>query len=90
MLVSQFPRYAGKIQFLGIDAEQEPSVVASFVRTYHIPWSVGIDSGPSMERFGAQSLPESVFIDKNGFVRAIYRGYMQPGNFWQNAALIAN
>jgi thiol-disulfide isomerase/thioredoxin len=89
MFVSEYPKYKNRVNFLSIDLEEQPSAVRAFVVRYKIPWTIGIDSGQTVMRYGVVSLPESVFIDRDGIVRAIYRGYMQPGNFWQDVALIA-
>lgn len=88
MFVSEYPKYRNRVNFLSVDAEEEQSAVSAFVVKYKIPWTIGIDSGQALMRYGVVSLPESVFVDRRGIVRAIYRGYMQPGNFWQDVARI--
>ncbi len=86
--VRQYPHYRGRVTFLGIDEQESPTAVTAFLRQMHIGYLVGIDPGAVGARYGVSSLPQSIFIDKRGIVRAIWRGFMPPNVFLNNLALI--
>lgn len=88
-IVKNYPAYKSRVVFLGVDQEESPDLVKPFLKQYSIQYLVGIDEGQVSEVFGVAAIPQSVFIDRHGVVRAIWRGYMPPKIFAQNMALIA-
>jgi thiol-disulfide isomerase/thioredoxin len=87
-IVKNYPAYRGKVVFLGLDQEESPDLVRPFLKQYAIRYKVGIDEGQVGSDYGVAAIPQSVFIDRHGIVRAIWRGYMPPNVFAQNLALI--
>jgi thiol-disulfide isomerase/thioredoxin len=88
-IVKNYPAFKTRVVFIGLDQEESPDLVKPFLKQYAIQYLVGIDQGQVSEVFGVAAIPQSVFIDKHGIVRAIWRGYMTPKIFAQNIALIA-
>ena len=87
-IVKNYPAYRGKVVFLGLDQEESPDLVRPFLKQYEIQYQVGIDEGQVGSDYGVAAIPQSVFIDRHGVVRAIWRGYMPPKILSQNLALI--
>ena len=89
-IVKSYPAYKNTVVFIGLDQQESPDLVAPFVKQFSIRYTVGIDEGPAAAAFGVAALPESVFIDRHGVVRAIWRGYLPAGVFARDMALIAH
>ena len=87
-IVKNYPAYKTRVVFVGLDQEESPDLVKPFLKQYSVQYLVGIDEGQVGEVFGVAAIPQSVFIDKHGIVRAIWRGYMPPKIFAQDMALI--
>jgi cytochrome c biogenesis protein CcmG, thiol:disulfide interchange protein DsbE len=87
-IVKNYPAYKARVVFIGLDQEESPDLVRPFLKQFSIQYLVGIDEGQVSADFGVAAIPQSVFIDKHGIVRAIWRGYMPPKVFVQNMALI--
>ena len=88
-IVKQYPAYKSRVTFLGIDELESPARAGDFAKQIGIPYLIGIDPGPTGSSYEIQSLPKSIFIDKNGIVRAVWRGYITPTIFRQNMDVIA-
>jgi thiol-disulfide isomerase/thioredoxin len=88
-IVKNYPSYKGRVVFLGLDQQESPDLVKPFLKQFSIRYLVGIDEGQIGEDFGVAAIPQSVFIDKRGIIRAIWRGYMPPNVFARNMALIS-
>ena len=57
------------IVFLGIDFEESSNDATSFLQQYGITYLVGLDaSGSIASKYGVTSLPQSVFIERDGTV----------------------
>jgi len=87
-IVKNYPSYKSKVTFLGLDQEESPELVKPFLRQYDIRYEIGIDEGQIGSDYGVAAIPQSIFVDRHGVVRAIWRGYMPPNVFAQNMALI--
>jgi cytochrome c biogenesis protein CcmG/thiol:disulfide interchange protein DsbE len=87
-IVKQYPAFKSRVTFLGIDELESPAQVTTFAKQIGIPYLIGLDPGPAGSSYEIESLPKSIFIDKNGIVRAIWRGYITPTIFRQNMEVI--
>jgi cytochrome c biogenesis protein CcmG, thiol:disulfide interchange protein DsbE len=87
-IVKHYPEYKKNVVFLGFDQEESPDLVKPFLKQFGISYTVGIDQGQVAASYGVAALPQSVFIDKNGIVRAIWRGYLPPATFLKDMQLI--
>jgi cytochrome c biogenesis protein CcmG/thiol:disulfide interchange protein DsbE len=88
-IIKQYPAYKSRVTFLGIDELESPAQVNAFTKQIAIPYLIALDPGPAGSSYEIESLPKSIFIDKNGIVRAIWRGYITPTIFRQNMDVIA-
>ncbi len=88
-IVKRYPNYKAHVIFVGLDQEESPDLVAPFIKQYSIPYTIGIDQGQVGISYGVAALPQSIFIDRHGTIRAIWRGYMPPSVFERDMALIA-
>ncbi len=77
-IVASYPQYKDKVVYIGVDAQEDAELVKPFLGRFKIPYLVVLDPGPLTEAYEIQSLPESVFIDKAGVIRVMYRGFMTP------------
>jgi cytochrome c biogenesis protein CcmG, thiol:disulfide interchange protein DsbE len=73
-LVAAAHLYRGRIDFVFIDEQEAPARVQTFIHQFSVPDPVAIDEGQFAATYGLGSIPLSVFIDRNGVVRSIYRG----------------
>lgn len=72
----------GKLVILGVDQEEPPAVVNSFVRQFHVTYPVVLDeSGTVTARYRVAALPVSFVIDAHGVIRAIKYGIMDRPYF---------
>ena len=87
-IVASYPKYSDKIVFLGLDEQEEAGQVTPFVKQFHIAFQVGLDPGTFAEKYEVGSIPESVFIDKYGVVRKIWRGFLPAGELHDGLSAI--
>ncbi len=88
-IVAAAVKYASRVDFLGVDAQEPAGTARRFAKQLHIGYRVGIDRGQMAVSYGAASLPESVFIDRGGVIRAIVHGTIGSAVLERNLALIA-
>jgi len=80
--------YAGRVSFLQVDEQESPSIVAPYLKSIGVKALVAIDQGPFEANYGAAAVPESVFIDRRGVVRAIVHGPIDAEMLKKDLALI--
>jgi cytochrome c biogenesis protein CcmG/thiol:disulfide interchange protein DsbE len=73
-VVRSYDRYKAKVVFLGVDEQEPAGKVEPFRRAMGIRYQVAVDQGQMEASYRAHSVPTSVFIDRRGIVRALYRG----------------
>ena len=57
--------------FLGIDFQEAKSDAANFLQSYGITYPAVLDAtGSVASKYGIESLPDTIFIDRNGTVRS--------------------
>ena len=62
---------------LAVDLQEDPRSVAAFMRQYKLTFPALLDLDGEVSRtYQAFSLPSSFFVDKQGVIRAVYRGPM--------------
>lgn len=70
---------------LAINVAESPQKVDEFVQAFGMTMPVVIDAGNVLlERYDSESLPTSVFIDKNGRITAIWRGFIPRDDLIKN------
>jgi cytochrome c biogenesis protein CcmG/thiol:disulfide interchange protein DsbE len=87
-IVKAYPQYKGKVVFLGIDEQEDAELVIPFLKRFGITYQVALDPGSFADTYEVSSLPASFFIDTNGIVQKVYRGFMTPAAFKDNIATI--
>ena len=73
-IVRESARYDGRVTFIFVDEQESPNRVKAFVKQHAMPDPIGIDQGQFAATYGAGSIPESIFIDRHGIVRMVYKG----------------
>lgn len=78
-IARQAQQYRDRIAFLLVDEKESASRVQSFALQLDVPAPVAVDGGQFAATFDVRALPESIFIDRQGVVRYIYRGIIPDG-----------
>jgi cytochrome c biogenesis protein CcmG/thiol:disulfide interchange protein DsbE len=73
-IVRSYGQFKDRVTFLGVDEQEPAEKIAPFARAMGIRYRVAIDQGQMEASYRAHSVPTSVFIDRRGVVRALYRG----------------
>jgi cytochrome c biogenesis protein CcmG, thiol:disulfide interchange protein DsbE len=68
--------HRGGLEVLGLDQQEPKSLVAAFVGPFGLSFPLFIDRGDAADAYRVHAIPTSVFIDRNGFVRALHTGAM--------------
>jgi peroxiredoxin len=87
-IVKQYPALKSHAVFLGIDELEAPPQVGPFAKQMGITYPIVIDPGAVGAAYQIDTLPKSVFIDRQGIVRAVWRGFIPPAIFKKNMDLI--
>jgi cytochrome c biogenesis protein CcmG/thiol:disulfide interchange protein DsbE len=74
-----YTRFHDRVTFLGVDEQEPAGKIEPFTRQMGIHYKIAIDQGQMEASYRAHSVPTSVFIDRHGIVRALYRGAI-PAN----------
>ena len=61
---------------LGADQQESVTQVRAFVRAHGVTYPVAIDQGPALQTYGGDAIPTSLFVDRNGVLRAVHIGEM--------------
>lgn len=86
LLSAWYRTHHGSVTLLGIDQQESASSVAAYVRKYHIPYTILLDSdGAVSARYNVSGLPTSLLVDSGGIVRAVHAGTLD-GAFLRRAA----
>jgi thiol-disulfide isomerase/thioredoxin len=73
---------------VGVNVEPDSAAATKWLSNVPVSFPVLFDTGNSVaERFGVEGMPSSVFVDREGRVRHVHRGY-RPGDEAQYADLI--
>jgi cytochrome c biogenesis protein CcmG/thiol:disulfide interchange protein DsbE len=73
-LVKAYAKYRGQIAFLGIDEQEGVSRAKRFAAELHVPFEIALDDGQFAATYDTSKIPETIFIDAHGIVRAIDHG----------------
>ena len=87
-IVKQYPALKTRAVFLGVDELEAPAQVGPFAKLMGITYPIVIDPGGVGSEYQIDTLPKSIFIDRQGIVRAIWRGFLSPAIFKKNMDLI--
>ncbi len=78
-----------RVAFLGVDEQEAEQMATTFAKQMHLPYPIAMDRGQFAASYGARSLPETIFVDAHGTVRAIVRGTISAEVLAKNLAAIS-
>jgi cytochrome c biogenesis protein CcmG, thiol:disulfide interchange protein DsbE len=79
LIESRYVRLAPRgLAVLGADQQESVEQVRAFVRAHGVTYPVVIDQGPALQAYGGDAIPTSLFIDRQGVLRAVHVGEMTP------------
>jgi peroxiredoxin len=62
---------------LAVNLQEDPAIVSAFMRDYQLTFPALLDRDGQVSRtYQAVALPSSFFVDRQGVIRAVYRGPM--------------
>ena len=92
---SELPRIAAaarrtkpRVAFFGVDEQEAERIATAYAKSMHLPYPIAIDNGQFAASYGARSLPETIFIDSRGVVRAIVRGTISQAVLDRDLAML--
>jgi thiol-disulfide isomerase/thioredoxin len=88
-IVRSYGRYKDKVTFLGVDEQEPAGKIEPFTRALNIRYRIAVDHGQMEASYRAYSIPISVFIDRHGIVRALFRGPVPESLLERDLARIA-
>jgi len=75
--------------FLGIDFQESNSAATSFLQQNNITYQAVLDTnGSAASKYGITSLPDTIFIDRNGLVKSKVLQQLTPQALASNLQLI--
>lgn len=79
MIQATYEQYRNQgFEVLAVNLQEQPRTVAAFMQQFGLTFATPLDvNGQVSAAYQATALPSSFFIDKQGVVRAVYRGPMQ-------------
>ena len=88
-IVSAARRSGSRVAFLGVDEQEAEHMATAFAKEMRLPYPFAIDHGQFAASYGAQSLPETIFVDSHGTVRALVHGAISAAALERNLARIS-
>lgn len=76
VLVDAYRAYGDRVAFLGVDEQEGESTALAFAKQLGFPYPIALDGGQFSATYGTDKIPETVFIDRSGVIRAIRLGQM--------------
>ncbi len=77
------------VAFVGVDEQEALAMATRFASRMSLPYTIAVDHGQFAASYGATSLPETIFVDAGGTVRAIVHGAISTTTLARDLALIA-
>lgn len=75
MLQSTWERFGESVTIVGVDVDEAPAVVQTFVDDLGLTFPIALDEGAEVSgRYNVRGLPTTLFVDSNGIIRQIYPG----------------
>ena len=88
-IVSAARRTGSRVAFLGVDEQEAEHMATAFAKEMRLPYPIVIDHGQFAASYGARSLPETIFVDAHGTVRAIVHGAISAAALERDLAQIS-
>ena len=88
-LIDAYGRYGDRVAFLGVDEQEGAETATTFAHQMGVPYPIALDQGQFAATYGASTIPETIFIDAHGIVRAIWHGAIPAARLERELARIA-
>jgi len=88
-LIDAYGRYGDRVAFLGVDEQEGAETATAFARQMGVPYPIALDQGQFAATYGARTIPETIFVDARGIVRAIWHGAIRADRLERELARIA-
>ncbi len=79
-----------RVAFLGVDEQEAEQTATTFAKQMRLSYPIALDQGQFAASYGARSLPETVFVDARGTVRAIVHGSISVELLERDLAIISH
>jgi cytochrome c biogenesis protein CcmG, thiol:disulfide interchange protein DsbE len=77
VLESASQRFAGEVAFVGVDQGEESEVVAEYIESMGVTFSIPLDPDFAVgNRYNVQGMPITYFVDADGIIRHLWVGEM--------------
>jgi len=84
---SQFEKWKGKVDVLGVNLSEDPITVRSFVSNFDVKFPIILDKNKATEKkYGLQAYPTTFFINEEGKIADIFVGGMKEPDVEQRIA----
>jgi thiol-disulfide isomerase/thioredoxin len=69
-------RHRGKVEVIGVSADDDPDGIADFAKTLGTTFGIGWDKGHAIaSRWRVQTMPTSFVVDTSGTIRFVHAGF---------------
>ena len=69
--------YGERLVVIGVDAQESPDVVRSFVEAHDLQYLNLIANGETLRAYGLRGHPVTVFVERHGRIYRSYLGYTE-------------
>src|SRR5579863_5593096 len=90
LVLDQAKKYGGRISFLLVDEQEQPSAVERFIASLGKEAPVAVDRGQFAATYAVGGLPWNIFIDRHGVLQYIYRGRIPVGVLTEQLSKLAS
>jgi cytochrome c biogenesis protein CcmG, thiol:disulfide interchange protein DsbE len=74
ILTDAAKRYGDRIQFLGVDYQDQAGTAAAYAERFRVPYPSVADAGPIHDNLGFVGLPDTVFYSASGAIVGTWSG----------------
>jgi thiol-disulfide isomerase/thioredoxin len=74
LLTDAAKRYGDRIQFLGVDYQDQAGTAASYAEEFRVPYPSVADAGPIHDNLGFVGLPDTIFYSASGQIVGTWSG----------------
>ncbi len=89
-IVKAYERHKGEgLVVLGVNVEEGPQEVKDFAKAFQITFPITLDTrGQVIDAYGVRAMPTSIFIDREGIIRARWQGALTDNQLEERLRLI--
>lgn len=90
VLVDAYRAYGDRVAFLGVDEQEGEATALAFAKQLGFQYPIALDAGQFSATYGTEKIPETVFIDRSGIIRAIRLGQMSASDIDSARAMMVS